>query len=218
MPEPFPTIDLWVFEPDLLLPPPLFAVEPAPATAAREARRKRERQLLKAVLSERLNSDPREVKIEIAVGGKPFVNGCRFSISHSGAWLTVAVSDREVGVDIETRKALKDPMALAARFFSPVDADYLKSAREDLREKLFLRQWVAKEAALKCAGTGISEHLHRAECEYGQSTITAVRCAADRFAIHEFLLPDETPGAIAWHGDSTQANIRRRQSSEIRVS
>ncbi|HVE17024.1 MAG TPA: 4'-phosphopantetheinyl transferase superfamily protein, partial [Chthoniobacterales bacterium] len=173
------------------------------ATAVREGRREREKQLLKAVLGERLNSDPKGLKIEIAAGGKPFVNGCKFSISHSGAWLIVAVSDREIGVDIETRKALKDPMALATRFFSPADADYLKSAREDLREKFFLRQWVAKEAALKCAGTGISEHLHRAECGYEQSAITTVGCAADRFAIHEFMLPDETPGAVAWHDDGT---------------
>jgi phosphopantetheine--protein transferase-like protein len=217
MSESSPIIDLWVFQPDLdsALPLPAFGTNPAVAT--REARRERERRQLKAVLGEWLKSDPAGVEIEIAAGGKPFVNGCKFSISHSGPWFVVAVSDREIGVDIETKKSLRDPMALAARFFSQADSGFLTAATDNQRDQLFIQQWVAKEAALKCAGTGISEHLHRAECVYEQSTISAVRCGLDRFEIQAFVLPDETPGAIAWYGGGP-VNIRRRQISEIRVS
>ena len=88
-----------------------------------------------------------------------------------------------------------------------------------VRERLFLQQWVAKEAALKAAGVGLSRHLHQAECHYGEAAIRAVRWGrgpAEAFAIREFSLPDGTPGAVAWEDGA--AELRWRDAAEVNVS
>ncbi len=138
--------------------------------------------------------------------GKPFIvnaSGCEFSISHSGEWLAIAMGGAPVGIDIETRTPGVEVSKLATRFFSAADAALLNAQSPHERNAHFARQWVAKEAALKAAGVGISQHLHKAECVLANGEICEVRWAVnrvERFVIREFLLVDGTPGAIACAG------------------
>jgi 4'-phosphopantetheinyl transferase len=86
--------------------------------------------------------------------GAPYIpGGPHLSISHSGALEAVAVCELPVGVDVERIRPLR-ALALARRFFPPVEADALAALPEAERDAAFLRLWTAKEAYVKALGTG----------------------------------------------------------------
>jgi phosphopantetheine--protein transferase-like protein len=211
-------VDLWVFRPgDGDFEP--FPLDVARAACIPDEERRifaaRSRSLLRRVLALRLGLLPEELEMKTRPGGKPFVDGCEFSISHSGPWLVVVTGGVELGVDVETRIPQWDAMDLAHRFFSEGDAAALGRSQNKPRD--FLGQWVAKEAALKAAGVGIAGGLRNARCVFEGSAIREVAWDAERFAIHEFALGDGTPGAIArWHG--LQTAIRWREAAEAAIS
>ena len=171
--------------------------------AARRTRFERARSALRETLASRLGIAAEALEFRRDPAGKPFIineSVCEFSISHSGEWLVIAMSDVPVGIDIETRTPGMDVTKLAARFFSPNDAALLNACPLHERNAHFAKQWVAKEAALKAAGAGIAQHLHNAECVLANGEIYEVRWIADslnRFAIRNFTLIDGTPGAVA---------------------
>ena len=82
--------------------------------------------------------------------GKPFFeHGKFFSISHSIRYSVLAVSDNEIGVDIEMKSSPKN--SVAERCFTEEEQQYAKMSTEN-----FFRIWTAKEALLKLLGTGFS--------------------------------------------------------------
>jgi 4'-phosphopantetheinyl transferase len=153
------------------------------------------------VLGRYLDFDPARIDFAIAAGGKPYVTGdfrCDFSISHSNDWLAVAAANFRVGIDIEARRPRVEAIALSRRFFSMPDSLVVQGTAAASQTDVFLGQWVAKEAALKVRGLGISQHLHQAACSYESDSIRAVQCGIDEYSVHGFSLPDGSPGAIAW--------------------
>ncbi|MDE7167719.1 MAG: hypothetical protein K2O28_02585 [Clostridia bacterium] len=85
--------------------------------------------------------------ISCGVYGKPYIEGnpVFFSISHSGDEGVVLVSDKQCGVDLEVYKERKID-ALYSRLTSREKVEI----QEDY--KLFLKNWVAKEAYIKYLG------------------------------------------------------------------
>lgn len=162
------------------------------ADPRQRGRYERTRGVVRAVLAEKLGVAPGEVIFEITPGGKPAVAGVEFSISHSGPHLVIALAERPVGIDIETRSP-REAERLAERFFSAGDA--ARVARDAAE---FPRQWVAKEAALKAAGLGLAGGLERARCRWQGAEIVGVEWDSEGYAIREFRLGDATPGAVAW--------------------
>lgn len=73
--------------------------------------------------------------------GAPFVAGSdrHISVSHGGGYAVVAVSDRNIGVDIEAPRAQLEKVRR-------------KFMREDDEAESLLHAWTAKEAAFKAAG------------------------------------------------------------------
>lgn len=89
--------------------------------------------------------------------GKPYLREYPwfFNLSHSGAYVFCAVSDREVGADIQ-QCAAADLEKLAQRFFSERENHALTACRsEEERRQLFFRLWTRKEACGKLSGEGI---------------------------------------------------------------
>lgn len=73
--------------------------------------------------------------------------------SHSGTWAVCALSDREVGIDLqETGKEPGD--ALVRRTLQPEELDFYRQAPEERRKRLFYEYWTVKESFLKAVGTG----------------------------------------------------------------
>ena len=82
--------------------------------------------------------------------GKPFLeHGPCFSISHSRRYSVLAVSENDIGIDIEMHEALNEH--IARRCFTEEEQEFSKLSTEN-----FLRIWTAKEAVLKFLGTGFS--------------------------------------------------------------
>ncbi len=82
-----------------------------------------------------------------------------FSISHSGEYVAVVVSDSRVGIDIEY-KTDKD-FKVTNRMFATEDIDYIGK-----EQKRFRDVWTVKEAFLKCTGEGISVPLSSFTTDY----------------------------------------------------
>lgn len=101
-----------------------------------------------------------EVRVENGLWEKPRLispEGVFFNLSHSGGWTVIALSDCEVGVDIQQVKPVD--MRLAKRFFSEKECAQLTEAGDGATE-LFYRLWTVKEAYLKALGTGLNRPLN----------------------------------------------------------
>lgn len=86
--------------------------------------------------------------------GKPMlkeVSNIHFSISHCKEAIAVAVADRPVGIDVETLRMPSE--ALAEMVMDK--GEKLRFDISDTPEDFFTAIWTAKEAVMKCRGTGI---------------------------------------------------------------
>ena len=86
--------------------------------------------------------------------GKPMlkeVSNIYFSISHCKEAIAVAVADRPVGIDVETLRMPSE--ALAEKVMDK--GEKLRFDISDTPEDFFTAIWTAKEAVMKCRGTGI---------------------------------------------------------------
>ena len=83
-----------------------------------------------------------------------------FSISHSGAFAAIAVSDRKTGCDIELLKG-KNRASVIRRFTAAERAEICD-------EYSFILNWTAKEAFIKMNAYAISTHLFRLEFRGGR--------------------------------------------------
>ena len=82
--------------------------------------------------------------------GKPFFeNGPFFNVSHSGRYIVMAVSNKEVGVDIEEN--VERNMLALIRIFNEAEAKMIKEHAD------FYYLWCAKESLIKCMGSSISK-------------------------------------------------------------
>jgi 4'-phosphopantetheinyl transferase len=110
--------------------------------------------LLRLVLSA---DDPSRAPPEWRIGrtatGRPVVDGGPgVSLSHGGGVVVVALAHgRAVGVDVEPLVAVP----VLDEVLTRTERRRLRAAPDGERAALFLRTWTLKEAALKCAGTGL---------------------------------------------------------------
>jgi len=109
-----------------------------------------------------INYGIRSDKLTIAYGNaqKPYLLShphIHFNISHSGRWVVVAVSEREVGIDVERVKKVN--LGIAERFFSEMEKHQLFSLPEAAQMDYFFDLWTLKESFLKAIGTGLTKPL-----------------------------------------------------------
>ena len=91
-------------------------------------------------------------KITVNEFGKPECdNGLCFNISHSGSYVLFALSDSEVGCDIEEIRFLNG-IRLGKIVFCDNEMKLLGNAFDRLGT--FFELWTKKEALLKCMGDG----------------------------------------------------------------
>ena len=87
--------------------------------------------------------------------GKPYFEGLplRFSLAHSGPYAVCAVSEFDIGVDIETPREGSE--RLASRFFAP--EEYRLVAESPQPDREFCRLWVLKESLIKARGGRLAD-------------------------------------------------------------
>ncbi|MBP1585919.1 MAG: 4'-phosphopantetheinyl transferase superfamily protein [Lachnospiraceae bacterium] len=125
-----------------------------------------------------------DLKYCFGENGKPFLapgqkipayeNGIPFiSISHSGRYVALAVSERETGIDLQERKSVSTDK-LSGRFFTEKEAEEIRREPE-----LFFTFWTRKEAWGKCEGCGIGPALLKELTESGKEMSDAYRWYED---------------------------------------
>lgn len=88
--------------------------------------------------------------------GKPFLRDrpeLFFNLSHSGGYALCALSDREVGADVERIRPVRD--SLIRRVCTDPELALLPQDPEARRSRFF-QLWTAKESFLKLSGDGLS--------------------------------------------------------------
>lgn len=84
------------------------------------------------------------------------IEGVDFSISHCKNAIAVVLSDRPVGVDVESFRHAEE--ALLRRTMNPEEQGEVRAAADPA--EAFTRLWTRKEALLKLRGTGLVDDLH----------------------------------------------------------
>lgn len=103
----------------------------------------------------------RELRYGYGAHGKPYLQDYpqyHFNLSHSGAYAAIAFGGREVGIDVQQRRPVKE--GLAKKILTKAEyAHYTSLAGIREREDWFFRCWCRKESRGKLTGEGIAPQL-----------------------------------------------------------
>jgi 4'-phosphopantetheinyl transferase len=149
---------------------------------ADRARWMKGRILLRLLLGNYLQGDPREIPIELDANDKPAVRGSSicFNLSHSDDLALYAFTwGCAIGIDVEQLGRRADVLRLAERALGLAEGQRLRNLPDEAREREFLRSWVRHEAALKCRGGRLGaaiafEGLSQVELDLGPDAVGTV--------------------------------------------
>lgn len=96
---------------------------------------------------------PLPPELRVGDGGKPYLVRERpfFSLSHSRTMAACALSDREIGLDLQRRSPWRE--ALSRRIFTPEEQAWILASPD--RDAAFTRLWTRKESRVKADGEGM---------------------------------------------------------------
>ena len=123
----------------------------------------------------------------------------RFNLSHSGTLVMCAVSDSDVGCDVQT--VGEAPLRIAKRFFSEEERERLFGVPETERDGEFCRIWTLKESYLKATGRGFTSPAGEFSV-VDRKGRTALRQSADtfRYTLREVFAADGYRAAYCVRG------------------
>lgn len=122
------------------------------------------RSLLKNLLAERLQCDPIDILLDISASGKPTLSiklqpkktcSWYFSLSHSQQSIVIAISQQNIGIDVDMIARSGKPYLRASRLINPHVGALIHGA-EGEQQQAFSHYWCAMEAYVKLKGTGIA--------------------------------------------------------------
>lgn len=120
--------------------------------------------LLRYGLSQRFGSSLPKLPLQFTYNpyGKPLFSDyadLSFNISHSGKWIACAISDSEIGIDIE-QISFDIDLNIATNYFHKRETEVIYTAAAPESYYHFFQFWTAKESYLKCIGKGLGEPLN----------------------------------------------------------
>lgn len=117
--------------------------------------------------------DGKMAKICYNTYGKPFLHDYHiyFSLSHSGDYVFCAVSDEEIGVDIQRHANYRQNVV--KRFFHPAEQAYISSLSLNKRAAAFFRLWTLKESCAKMLGTSLAKTLSSVSVQFTVQAVVA---------------------------------------------
>ncbi len=138
---------------------------------------------LRRLLASRLGLRPEAVELVYGPRGKPALSpgfadlDLRFNMSHSEDIAVYAFSyGREIGVDVEAVRELRDADDVAARFFSRRENEAYR-ALDPLDKPLgFFNCWTRKEAFIKALGDGLYHPLDRFDVSLAPGEPAKILC------------------------------------------
>lgn len=131
--------------------------------------------LCRKAISDYCGIEQSKIIFEHTKAGKPFVKDLpvHFNVSHSGDMVVCAVSDCEIGIDIE--KIRKVNPRSADKFATESEKEYISE-----NENGFFEIWTLKEAYFKCIGTGLGSDIKTVSFDICENRI---KCSADGFEL-----------------------------------
>jgi 4'-phosphopantetheinyl transferase len=115
---------------------------------------------LRTLLGRHVGEAPERLTFTFGAYGKPELpGGLCFSQSHSGERMMIALSDIEVGCDIELIDETMDWRPIAESLFAPAEREALAALPEAEGRRGFFDCWARKEAFVKAIGHGLSYPL-----------------------------------------------------------
>ena len=114
-------------------------------------------QLLKQALSEEYGISENPL-FSYGEHGKPLLVGhpeIHFNLSHCREAVACAVSDRPIGIDVESIREMRDGLV----HYTMNDEEQRLIAAAERPEAAFIRLWTMKEARLKLTGRGITDNM-----------------------------------------------------------
>ena len=125
---------------------------------------------LRQLLATRLGVRPESVELAYGPCGKPALahpgrdRDLRFNLSRRDDIAVYALSfDREVGIDLEAVRVIRDADSIAARWFSQGENDAYRALDRREQPLGFVNCWTRKEAFVKALGDGLCYGLDRFE-------------------------------------------------------
>ncbi len=101
-----------------------------------------------------------DLEIKYSPKGKPTLEGSNkhISVTTTGDVMVCAIADTNIGIDGEnlarfTEQGVRDYTAIAERFFTEEEADYVRDGENDGTR--FVKIWIRKEAFCKFTGKGL---------------------------------------------------------------
>ena len=133
----------------------------SPERKCRADRYRRQEDRLRCVTADalvRLALGTEEYQIIKKGSGKPYIQGREdffYNLSHSGRYVVIAWSNREVGVDVQKHDSGVNVQAVARRYFTEEEQDCVQ---ENARK--FYEIWTKKESYIKYTGQGLMQGLN----------------------------------------------------------
>src|SRR5436309_5797121 len=123
---------------------------------------------LRQLLAARLGTRPESVELVYGAHGKPALarrfadSDLHFNVSHCDDVTLYAFScGREIGVDVEAVRVIREADDIAGRFFSRRENQAYRALEPRDRPLGFFQCWTRKEAFIKALGDGLSYPLDR---------------------------------------------------------
>lgn len=117
---------------------------------------------LRTLLGRHLDRDPQSLAFATNEFGKPQLASdgqVHFNLSHCEERAVLAVSNAEVGIDLERDRPIEH-VDLARRYFHPHEVAAITASRDEAEQRrAFFLVWTLKEAIVKALGTGLSTPL-----------------------------------------------------------
>lgn len=132
--------------------------------------------------------------------GKPYLKRfpqiC-FNISHSNGIAVCAISQSEVGIDVERIGTFRS--AVARRVLTEKEIEFLETLAEHERGEMFYRFWTLKESYLKLDGSGLARDPREVEFQMGkQADKWLAFCEDPRVWCCQKKLTEDCMMAVCW--------------------
>jgi phosphopantetheinyl transferase len=153
--------------------------------------------VLRLVLAHFTGIAPEILAIANLVESKPFLpnHTLKFNLSHTENAFLIAVSNQEIGVDIEEIQKDLDFEGIMDFAFS--ESDKMLCDKHDL-PNAFTQMWTLKEAYTKAIGTGLSENLSEINISGPKSVLNQ-----DGYCSSTFICPGNEIGSVVCGQDLT---------------
>ncbi len=148
------------------------------------------------ILGRYMGIQPKNIQFNFCTHGKPLLASVNssipinFSASSSGDLGLLAVTyNHQLGVDMENINRTIEYEKIASSFFSPLEAEQIRSLKGKKQRNMFLVLWTAKEAYLKAAGTELLFALYNTKISLSKILIPSI-----------FKLNDPSTNKISYSG------------------